>query len=254
MNAPTFWDHAEALRRVMLRGLALVAILLIVYTATMPLLFDTVIMAPCRPDFLTYKLLGLNVGEVKLINIRLSSQFYIHMSSALYMAFATSLPAILFMLWGFVAPGLYEHEKRGVAPAFAGACVMFFLGMAVGYLLVFPLTLRFLADYQLSAIIPNQISLDSYVDAFLLTVLTMGVVFELPVVAWLLGQLGVIDRRVFSRLRRHAIVALLVLSAVITPSGDPFTMFTVFIPIYLLWELSAFVVPAANVKRITVNQ
>jgi len=120
---------------------------------------------------------------------------------------------------------------------------MFYLGVAVGYYLVFPLTVRFLSDYQLSELVPNVISLDSYTDTFVTIVFLMGVVFELPLLAWLLGRMGLLTRNFFALYRRHAIVALLVLAAVITPTGDPFTLFAVFIPIYLLWEFSATLVP-----------
>jgi sec-independent protein translocase protein TatC len=115
--------------------------------------------------------------------------------------------------------------------------------VAVGYFVVFPLAVRFLSDYQLSALIPNQISITSYMDMFNTTVLMMGLVFELPLLAWLLGHIGLLTRGFFNRYRRHAIVALLILAAVITPTGDPFTLFVVFLPIYVLWELSAFLVP-----------
>ena len=125
---------------------------------------------------------------------------------------------------------------------------MFFLGVATGYFLVFPLTLRFLADYQLSSLIPNQISLDSYMDNFMMLILVMGIVFELPLVAWLLGKAGIVSRGLFNRYRRHAVVALLVAAAVITPTGDPFTLMVVFLPLYLLWELSALTLPGKNQK------
>ncbi|KAA6314857.1 Sec-independent protein translocase protein TatC [termite gut metagenome] len=122
---------------------------------------------------------------------------------------------------------------------------MFFLGCFVGYLLVFPMTLRFLAGYQLSDMIKNQISLDSYMDNFLMLIFIMGIVFELPLLSWLLSKLGLLNRSFFKKYRRHAVVALLILSAVITPSGDPFTLSVVFIPLYLLYELSSFFVKAA---------
>ena len=116
---------------------------------------------------------------------------------------------------------------------------MFFIGVAVGYFLVFPLTLRFLAGYQISTIIPNQISLDSYMGNFLTMIFIMGVVFELPLLSWILSNIGLLTRSFFKRYRRYAIVGLLVLSAVITPSGDPFTLMVVFLPIYMLYEISA---------------
>ena len=121
---------------------------------------------------------------------------------------------------------------------------MFFIGVAVGYFLVFPLTLRFLAGYQVSELVPNQISLDSYMDNFLMLILVMGIIFELPLLAWLLGKTGLLTRSFFSSYRRHAVVVLLILAAVVTPTGDPFTLTVVFLPIYILWELSARFVPS----------
>lgn len=252
----SFWDHAEVLRGVIVRIAAVLCVLLAASFAVMPRLFDTVILAPCRPDFPLYSLPGAGLsGEVGLVNIRLASQFFIHMTSSLYLALVAGIPVALMLLWGFVSPGLYPEERRGVAPALWGACVMFYAGVAAGYFLVFPLTLRFLADYQLSAFVPNQVSLDSYIETFFMTLLCMGVAFELPVVAWLLGRLGVLKRSVFSLYRRHAVVATLVAAAVITPSGDPFTMLVVFAPLYILWEVSAWLVPRGAGRQIeSINQ
>ena len=120
--------------------------------------------------------------------------------------------------------------------------VMFLLGVMVGYFIVFPITLRFLADYHVSQMVPNQISLDSYMDTFLMMIFIMGLVFELPLLAWVLGKFGILHRDFFKKYRRHAVVVLLVLAAVITPTGDPFTLAIVFMPIYILYELSALLV------------
>lgn len=121
---------------------------------------------------------------------------------------------------------------------------MFYAGVATGYYLVFPLALRFLATYSLSDTITPMISLDSYMSNFFTLILLMGAVFELPLLAWLLGKMGFLTRGFFKKYRRHAIVALLIVAGFITPTGDPFTLFAVFIPIYALWELSARLVPA----------
>lgn len=238
-----FWDHVEALRGVILRSVGLVVLLTVGWFAVMPQVFDEFILAPCRPDFITYHLLGAPPEEIHLINIQLTSQFFIHASASLWLAVITAFPAVVMMVWGFISPGLYESEKRGAPAAFAATVVMFLLGAATGYFMVFPLTLRFLAGYQLSALVPNQISLDSYIDNFMTLILVMGAVFELPVVTWLLGRFGLLDRTLFALYRRHAIVALLIAAAVITPTGDPFTLLIVFAPLYLLWEASALTVP-----------
>ncbi len=250
-----FWDHAEALRGVLLRIVGLVVVVSGALFVAMPRIFEHVILAPCHQDFVLYRLLdklggamgsgGLPEGasvEVKLINIKLASQFFMHVTSSIWLAVILTFPVCVYLLWRFVAPGLYDSEKRGVKTAFAGGSVMFYAGVAVGYFLVFPLTLRFLAGYQLSEMIPNEISLDSYMDNFMTLILVMGIVFELPLVAWMLGKAGVLNRSFFSRYRRQAIVAILVAAAVITPTGDPFTLMVVFLPVYLLWEFSALTV------------
>ncbi|MFG6381156.1 MAG: twin-arginine translocase subunit TatC, partial [Muribaculum sp.] len=168
-----------------------------------------------------------------------------HVSSSFWLALVFSCPVIMYLLWTFVSPALYNHERRGVRTAFLLGNVMFFAGLAAGYFLVFPITLRFLADYQVSAAVPNHISLDSYMDNFLMMIFVMGLVFELPLLCWLLGRLGIVHRGLFNRYRRHAIVVLLVVAAFITPTGDPFTLAVVFLPVYLLWEFGALLVPAA---------
>jgi len=248
----SFWDHIDALRAVLVRIVVVLVVATIALFAAMPTIFDSVILAPCHGDFVLYRLFERITAsfswlpqfttqgfEVELINIKLASQFFIHMSTSFWLALVLSFPFVLYQLWTFVAPALYPSEKKGVKTAFMIGCLMFFLGVAVGYYVVFPVTLRFLADYHVSAMIPNQISLDSYMDTFLMLIFIMGIIFELPLLAWLLGNIGVLNRGFFKKYRRHAIVVLLVLAAFITPTGDPFTLTIVFLPIYLLYELSA---------------
>lgn len=254
-SSMSFWGHIDALRTVLLKAAVTVAVLTVVLFAAMPWIFDNVILAPCNADFPLYRLLdrlsagGTPVGEdfhVELINIELASQFFIHMSTSFWVAVILAFPVIIYLLWEFVAPALYDNEKRGAGKAFAFGNLMFFAGVAAGYFLVFPLTLRFLATYQVSALVPNQISLSSYMDNFTVLILVMGIIFELPLLAWMLGRIGLLDRGIFSRFRRHAIAALLILAAVITPTGDPFTLMVVFLPIYGLWEFSALMVPPTH--------
>jgi len=255
----SFWDHIDALRAVLIRIVVVLVVMTLGLFMVMPSIFDKVILAPCHGDFALYRLFEKMTSatpwlpqfstdgfEVQLINIKLASQFFIHMSTSFWLAVVLTFPVLLYFLWTFVAPALYPNEKRGVKTAFLIGCLMFFLGVAVGYYVVFPVTLRFLADYHVSAMVPNQISLDSYMDTFLMLIFVMGVIFELPLVAWLLGNLGVLKRGFFGTYRRHAIVLLLVLAAIITPTGDPFTLLVVFLPIYLLYEVSAFLVPNAR--------
>lgn len=248
----TFWDHLDALRGVLFRIFIVVAVLGIAAFMGMPWIFGNIIMAPCHPDFVTYRLFDTIAGtdtssfSLDVVSLELASQFFVHMSASCWLAFVVAFPVILYLLWGFVSPGLYEHEKRGITGAFIFGNIMFYLGMAVGYFLVFPLAVRFLGEYRLSEAIRPVVSLDSYMDNFFTILLMMGAVFELPLLAWILGKMGLLTRGFFSRYRRHAIVVLLIVAALITPTGDPFTLFLVFIPIYALWEGSARLVPAGT--------
>lgn len=251
----SFWDHLDALRGVLVKIAVVLMSMAIIFFIFMPGIFDNIILAPCKGDFVLYRIFEkITTGvpglpqfttqsfHVDLINIQLASQFFIHMSTSFWLALVFSFPVVIYLLWTFVAPALYDNEKRGIKRAFAFGNLMFFLGISVGYFVVFPVTLRFLADYHVSAMVPNQISLDSYMDTFLMLIFVMGIIFELPLLAWLLGNIGVLHRGFFKKYRRHAIVALLILAAFITPTGDPFTLTIVFLPIYLLYEMSAWLV------------
>jgi sec-independent protein translocase protein TatC len=255
----TFWDHLDALRGVLFRIVGVVIGLAIAMFFVMRWFFDHIIMWPCRADFPLYSMLSFMQGDgdflpnlsntnfsVKVINISLGTQLMTHLSASLWLAFAFSFPIIIYLLWSFVSPGLYENERRGARKAFLFGNIMFYLGVLVGYFVVFPLALRFLSQYQLSPTIENTLTLDSYMDNFYGIILAMGIVFELPLVAWLLGRIGLLKRSFFKKYRRHAIVALTALAAFITPTSDIFTLAIVFAPLYALWELSAFLVPSST--------
>ncbi len=167
---------------------------------------------------------------------------YIFDSFVLLLALLLAFPYVLYELWAFIRPALYPKEKKNVGTAFFFGAGMFYLGCAVGYTVVFPFTFRFLTTYQLSAEITNQISLNSYMSNFLVIIFIMGVVFEIPLLAWVLSQLGLISRPFLREYHKHAVVVLLIMAAVITPSGDPFTLAVVFIPLFLLYELAILVV------------
>lgn len=255
----SFWDHLDALRRVLLRVVIVWMAGCVCLFAFMPEIFDKVILAPCSGAFCTYRLFDAVASlwpaladtadagfHIDLINIELASQFFIHMSAACWLSLVLLFPVVIYLLWGFVRPALYERERRGAVKAFLFGNLMFYLGASVGYFIVFPLTVRFLAGYQLSASVPNVISLDSYMNTFFTLVLLMGVIFEMPLLAWVLGRMHLLTRAFFDRYRRHAIVGLLILAAIVTPTGDPFTLLAVFAPVYCVWELGRYMVPRAS--------
>lgn len=255
----SFWEHLEELRGVFFRIALVVIGLAVVSFCIMRPFFDYVILAPCHADFPTYSMLGFIRGDgdflpdlggtdfgVSLMTINLGSQFMTHLSASFWLAITIAFPLVLKLLWGYVSPALYEHERQGAGKAFVFGTCLFYLGVLVGYFVVFPLALRFLSGYQLSPDISVNLTLDSYMDTFYMILLAMGIVFEIPLLSWLLGKMGVLTRRFFRKYRRHAIVVSAALAAIITPTSDAFTLIVVFIPVYGLWEFSAFLVPKSK--------
>jgi len=246
----TFWEHLDELRRVLFRSAIAVAVLVVPIFLSKELLFGDIIFAPVEPGFIIYKwfdALALLVGlppagmsefSLNLINIELSAQFFIHISVSLTLAFILAVPYILFQLWQFIKPGLYDKEQRSVRRAFFFGSILFFIGVLVGYFFVFPLTVRFLGTYQVSPNVPNQISLQSYISMFTRLILIMGVVFEMPALALILSKMGIISKSLLKKYRKHAFTVLLIVAAIITPSGDAFTLFIVGAPLYMLYEFS----------------
>lgn len=241
-----FWEHLEELRGCLLKAVVAVALCAVAAFCCKDWLF-ALVMAPSTSDFVTYRLFSRLTGvandfHIDLFNPELAQQFMVHMKVALWMGLLIVSPYLLYLLFHFVAPGLYAHERRYAIRAVGSGYVMFLLGVALNYFLIFPLTFRFLGTYQVSIDVPNQIALSSYISVLLMLCFLMGVVFELPVLCWLLAKIGVLKPDFMRKYRKHAVVAILIIAAVITPSGDAMTLSMVALPIYALYEISILVV------------
>ena len=249
MSSPSeyasFWDHLDELRSRLVRMvLVVVAFSIVAFLFKEPLF--SVILAPRSSAFVSYRLLGVSTFAIHLINTGLTEQFMVHMRTSLYVGVLVASPYIIYELFRFVSPGLYDNERRYALWIVGSAYVMFMLGTLLNYFLVFPLTVRFLGTYQVSTDVANMLTLQSYIDTLISMSFLMGVLFELPVVCWLMGRMGVISSQMMCTYRRHAIVAILVLAAIVTPTTDIFTLFVAALPIWLLYELSIFVVKTAK--------
>lgn len=252
-ESPTFWDHLDALRWAIFRILGVTVSLLVILFGFKDFLFDQILLPPLSPDFVFYRFLcqlanWLHAPDfcpgdfhIQLINIDMAGQFMAHLSATFSMAFVLAVPYILYELWRFVSPALYATERRQVGLIFFSSSFLFYLGSTISYLLVFPLTIRFLGTYEVSKLVPNQISLQSYLGTLYVLVFAMGLMFEMPVLAYFLSKLGLINRKMLARIRSYALVVILVLAAVVTPTTDPFTMLVVALPLYLLYEVSILV-------------
>lgn len=233
----SFWDHLDDLRKSIIHIVIAVVSVAVVLFCFKDFLFEKVILAPARGDFFLYRLLGADMS-LSLVNIEVAAQFLIHMKVTLICALILTFPYLIFKIWQFIVPALYENEKKAVRGAFAFSSVLFYIGLAVGYFVIFPLMLNFFAGYQVSATVENTFSLTSYISLLTSMVLTFGIVFEFPTVVAALSAMGVVTRENLRGLRKYAFCITLVLSAIITPSGDPFSMLVTALPLYLLYEFS----------------
>ena len=257
-GAMSFWDHLEVLRWAVFRSACVLAVIMVGTFIAMPYIFDRFILAPTSNDFFTYRLLNRIGGgmvslspdfDVQIININVASQFMTHISTSISLAAVIAFPYFIWEIWKFIEPALFEDEVKHLRPAFLGGTMMFYVGCAIGYTLVSPFTFRFLVEYNLSPSITNQINLQSYIDNFTMLILVMGIVFEMPLLAWLLSIMGILKKSFLREYKKHAVVVLLISAAIITPSGDPFTLMLVFIPLYVLYELSILVVREKKQKE-----
>lgn len=233
----TFWDHLEDLRGGIFRMLAVFGTVTVVLFFFKGFLFDNIVLAPSKTDFYLYRLIGADFS-LSLVNIEVAAQFFVHMKVTFLVSLIFTFPYFIYEIWRFVGPALYSNEKNAVGGAFAFASVLFYVGVAVGYLLIFPLMLNFFAGYQVSPDVPNTFSLSSYISLLTSTVLTFGIVFEFPTIVAALSALGIVTKDTLRGFRRYALMVVVILAAVITPSGDPFSLMVVSVPLYLLYEFS----------------
>lgn len=246
----TFWDHLDELRSTLMRIIGVSMLFGVVAFFFKEQLFD-VVLAPTKSDFLTYRLLDkfssifgstTEIFSASLINTALAQQFLTHMKVALYAGLFCAVPYILYAILHFVTPALYDNEKRYVSTLVCCGYLMFMVGVLLSYFLVFPFTFRFLSSYQVSGDVVNMISLESYMSAFTGMTLMMGIVFEMPILCWMLAKLRLLSASFMRKYRRHAIVLILIIAAIITPTSDLFTLSLVSVPMWLLFELSIGVV------------
>lgn len=253
----TFWDHLEVLRRVFLRILAVAVTAAIVTFIFKDFLF-TIVLAPGKSDFVTYRaiekaagLLGCDVSgltdfNVSMFSAQLTAQFMIHLKMAFCFGILVTFPYIIYQLYGFVAPALRSTERRYTVAVLTWSYVLFMAGVLLDYFLIFPLAFRFLGTYQVSPDVPNMITLTSYGDMLLTLTLMMGVLFELPILSWFLARLGLINEAFMRKYRRHAVVVIFAFAAIVTPTTDVFTLMVVALPVYGLYEVSIGIVRRAT--------
>ena len=246
----TFGGHLEVLRKMLFRIILVVVALGIIIFYFKEETFE-IILAPHNSDFHTFRFVEnfLNIlgwefhfqqYDIPLISTELSAQFMTHITVSCILAVLLASPYIVFELFRFISPALYESEKRYSYLVVAVIYFLFILGLLMSYFILMPISFQFLATYQVNENITNTITLDSYISTFTTLTFMMGVVFQLPVFAYVLGKMGFITADVLQKYRKYAFVIIMLIAAIITPP-DLFTLILVTFPIYGLYEISILV-------------
>lgn len=243
----TFGGHLEVLRRMLFRIIAVVMVLAIAIFCFKDKTFE-LLMAPSQWDFVTYRYIEkflhrlgfeftFNEYHVNLIATELSSQFMTHVTTALYIGLLGASPFIMVELFRFVTPALYENEKKYSVQVAITIYLLFIIGVLMSYFVLFPISFRFLGTYSVSGMVESNITLKSYISTFTTLTLVMGLVFQLPVIAYFLGKLEVVSSGLLRQYRKYAFLVIMIVAAVITPP-DLMTLILVTIPLYMLYEVS----------------
>jgi sec-independent protein translocase protein TatC len=256
----TFLQHLEELRWHIIRSVVAVAVGAVVAFILKDFIFNHIILAPKSPDFITNRLLCrladivnapalcINQEPLELISIKMSGQFTTHINISLIAGLVLAFPYVFWEFWSFFRPALYEKERKYARGAVTAASLLFITGILFGYYIISPLSINFLATYRVSEIVHNQINITSYIGSVTSVALSAGVTFELPIVVFFLARIGVITPEFMRKYRRHAIVVVLIIAAIITPP-DVFSQTLVSIPLILLYEVSIFIAARVVKKR-----
>lgn len=244
----TFLEHLEELRWHLVRSVMAVVLIAIVAFIFKNIVFDVIIIAPKEPGFFTNRMLCqfgelvgvkrlcINSEPLNLININMAGQFTAHIMVSLIGGFIVAFPYIFWEMWRFIAPALYSNEKKYASGSVFFSSLLFMLGVLFGYYLIVPLSVHFLGTYQVSQEVANQINLVSYMKTVASITLASGVIFELPILVFFLTKVGLVTPEFLKRYRRHSLVIILLLSAIITPP-DVFSQILVSLPLILLYEV-----------------
>jgi sec-independent protein translocase protein TatC len=255
----SFLDHIEVLRWHLIRSTVAVLIFSVVAFLMKGFIFDTIIFAPKNPDFITYRFFcsvskyfgadGLCIEDIPFTfqSLGMSEQFSVHIWTSITAGFIIAFPYIIWEFWKFISPGLYEKERKGAKTFIIISSFLFFLGVLFGYYIVTPLSVNFLGSYSVSDLVERNIKIDSYISLVRSSVLASGLIFELPIIMFFLTKMGLITPEFLRTYRKHALVLVLLLAAIITPP-DIISQIIVAIPILLLYEVSI-IISAIVIKR-----
>jgi sec-independent protein translocase protein TatC len=259
-NGMSFLDHLEQLRWHLLRSISAILVFMVLAFLSKSFVFGQVILGPSKIDFITYRVLcqlsdffslpALCIEKLPFIiqSRQMTGQFSMHITSSLVVGLIASFPYVFWEVWRFISPGLYDKEKNAARGAVFFVSLLFFLGASFGYFILSPLSINFLSNYQLDPSIANEFDITSYVSTLSMLVLASAVMFQLPIVIYFLTQAGLVSSLMLKTYRRHAIVVILVLSALITPP-DVISQILIAMPILVLYEAGIIIAKRLEKKR-----
>ena len=258
----SFFGHLASLRMHLVRSALVIVSVTALAFIYYDVIFNQIVMGPKNPSFWTYRMMCVLADKFSLgadfcikeipfniINTEMAGQFTLQMNSSLIIGIVLGFPYLLWELWRFVKPALHENERKSASGFVFYASLLFVLGILFGYYIIAPLSVNFLANYTVSAYIVNNITIDSYLSTVATLTLGTGIIFELPIVIYILSKLGVMTPQFMRNSRRYATVIILIIAAIVTPTPDLFTMFTVSLPLFLLYEISIIVSGKVEKKR-----
>lgn len=264
-NEMSFLDHLEELRWHLIRATAAIVIIGLVAFLMKDFIFDTIIFGPKKMSFPTYRLfcnIATRIGvdsafcadqlPFTIQNRTMAGQFSAHIWTSIWAGFIVGFPYVLYEVWKFISPGLYEKERRYSRGFILIASLLFFMGVLFGYYVVAPLSINFLGTYQVSKEVLNEIDIASYISTVRASVIACGIMFELPIIIFFLTKIGLVTPETLRKYRKIALVVVLIVSAVITPP-DVASQIIVAVPVLLLYQISIYI-SSAVLKREAKNQ
>jgi len=248
----SFLEHLEELRWHLIRSFAAIAVFSLLAFLAKDFVFGKIILGPSKPDFITFKMLckagealdspALCIKELPFIiqSRKITGQFTMHITSSFIVGLILAFPYAFWEMWRFVSPGLYSNEMKIARGATFYVSLLFMMGVLFGYYIITPLSINFLSHYQVDSSIVNEFDITSYVGTIAMLVLACAFLFQLPIVVYFLTKAGIISPKLMKRFRKHSIVVILVISALLTPP-DPVSQILIAIPLFTLYEISIFI-------------
>lgn len=265
----SFFDHIDVLRKHLLRGLAVVSLLVVLAFYYSDFIWKVVIMGPKDPSFWTYRMMCklyeafpnvigkefcITKIDAKIINTEMAGQFTLQMNSCIMAGIILGVPYLLFEIWLFIKPALLDTERKSASGFVFFASVLFFIGVLFGYYIICPLSVNFLINFTVDESIQNMFNIDSYLSTVLTLTLGSGIIFQLPVVIYILSKFGIMTPQFMRKSRRYAAILILIVAAVVTPTADPYTMLIVAFPLFLLYELSIMISAKIQKKKLKAEE